>query len=408
MTKLLHTADVHLDSPLKTLALRNDNLRAVVENATRTAFERLIDLAIEEQVTALLIAGDLYDGSHRSMKTAAFLVSMFRRLEAAGIRVFIIRGNHDAISTITREIGWPGNVHVFDGRGGHVMLTDQIAVHGVSFREPHAPDSLVPRFRAVEGAVNIALLHTSLGGAAEHAPYAPCSVSDLAAAGFDYWALGHIHKRQVHRETPLVVMPGMPQGRDMGEGGPKSATLVHVGETGLRIEERPTAALLFERRVCEVSDCTDIGDVHARLSAAIRTSAHTTPTVLRVVLTGETSLTWLLRRDADLLSAVAEEIAQATGTVWIDRVEVATTPPLDTAPSDTAMGDIAALIRNAALPPGLPAEAVRIIEVVLSDLPPELRGTFGEDEIALEQNARLMISEAADWAIAAMHGQQGS
>lgn len=256
MIKVLHTADLHLDSPLATTALRNDGLRAAVEIATRTALDRIVEIAIEEGVDAVLIVGDLYDGRQRSMKTAAYLLSAFRRLAAADIRIFVIRGNHDAESTITREIAWPDYVHVFDGRGGHIMLTDQIAVHGVSFRDPHAPESLLPKFRPVPGVVNIGMLHTSLGGAAGHDPYAPCSIAELAAAGFDYWALGHVHRRTVHHEAPFIVMPGMPQGRDMGEDGPKSVTLIHVEESGLRIEERPSAALEFRHDSIDVSDCS--------------------------------------------------------------------------------------------------------------------------------------------------------
>src|SRR5688572_23305520 len=117
MTKILHTADLHLDSPLATTALRNDGLRAAVQNATRAALDRIVEIAIEESVASVLISGDLYDGGQRSMKTAAYLLSALRRLAAAGIRVFVIRGNHDAESTITREIAWPDNVHAFDGRG---------------------------------------------------------------------------------------------------------------------------------------------------------------------------------------------------------------------------------------------------------------------------------------------------
>lgn len=404
MTKLLHTADLHLDSPLVTVALRDDGLRAAVENATRGALDRIVDIAIEEGVAAVLIAGDLYDGGQRSMKTAAYLLSAFRRLAAEGIRVFVIRGNHDAESTITREIAWPDNVHVFDGRGGHVMLTEGIAVHGVSFRDPQAPDSLVPKFRAVSGAVNIGMLHTSLGGAEGHDPYAPCSVADLVAAGFDYWALGHVHKRTVHHEAPFVVMPGMPQGRDMGEDGPKSVTLIHVGEDGLRIEERPTAALEFRRDSLDVSDCEGASDLHDRIADRVAAlSDAPAHVVAQLTLTGATPLNWQLRRDADLLHAVAVDAAEAVGSVWIDRIEIATRLPDAQAPSDTAADAIAALIAEAAGAPGLPEEAGALVTAVLSDLPPELRDHWGADEAALAETAARLIGEASDWAIARMH-----
>ena len=149
MTKILHTADVHLDSPLRSLALRNEALRDNIKSATRSAFIRIIDTALTEDVAALLIAGDLYDGAQRSAKTAAFLVGQFERLRAAGIQVFYIKGNHDAENPITGEVALPDNVYVFDGRGSKVQLigTD-IWIHGVSFNGRHARDSLLSKFDA--------------------------------------------------------------------------------------------------------------------------------------------------------------------------------------------------------------------------------------------------------------------
>ena len=110
MIKILHTADVHLDSPLTSLALRDEALRANIQSATRSAFIRIIDTALAEGVGALLIAGDLYDGAQRSAKTAAFLVGQIERLRAAGIPVFYIKGNHDAENPITGEVALPDKI----------------------------------------------------------------------------------------------------------------------------------------------------------------------------------------------------------------------------------------------------------------------------------------------------------
>ena len=217
--RFVHTADLHLDSPLRSLALRNADLAEIVRGASRRAFLKIVDLCIVEKVDALLIAGDLYDGSQTSMNTALFLAGELRRLDAAGIRTFVIRGNHDAQSQVTRELTLPPSVHVFSGRS-KVVLAKTLAngravhIHGVSFADPHAPESLLPSFHPpVADAINVGMLHTSLSGAGAHDPYAPCSVADLQRHGFDYWALGHVHQRQVHSEKPCIVMPGMPQGR---------------------------------------------------------------------------------------------------------------------------------------------------------------------------------------------------
>ena len=120
--RFVHAADIHLDSPLRSLALRDPDLAELIGNATRRGFTDIIDLCLEEQVDALLLAGDLYDGEQTSMKTARFLADQIRKLHEAGIRVFIVRGNHDALSKITRELTFPDTVKIFGGRAEAVPI----------------------------------------------------------------------------------------------------------------------------------------------------------------------------------------------------------------------------------------------------------------------------------------------
>ena len=114
--RFVHAADVHLDSPLRSLALRDPSLAELIGNATRRAFVGIVDLCLDEQVDALLLSGDLYDGEQTSMKTARFLADQLRRLHEAQIKVFVIRGNHDALSRITKELTLPDSVAIFGGR----------------------------------------------------------------------------------------------------------------------------------------------------------------------------------------------------------------------------------------------------------------------------------------------------
>ncbi|MGH6796956.1 MAG: metallophosphoesterase family protein, partial [Roseiarcus sp.] len=267
--RFVHTADVHLDSPLATLALRDPALAELIGGATRKAFVAVIDLCLSQQVDALIIAGDLYDGEQTSMKTARFLADQLRRLDEAGVKTFVIRGNHDAESRITRELTLPESVKVFAGRAEAVPLGRgglEVALHGVSFAHKHAPESLLPKFRPpVPGSVNIGILHTSLGGSPAHGLYAPCALGDLHGAGFDYWALGHIHQRFEERGRAAIVMPGNPQGRDINEAGPKSATLVTIGaERKIRIEERLTSVAQFERLRIDLAGVNDRREALAR------------------------------------------------------------------------------------------------------------------------------------------------
>lgn len=145
------------------------------------------------------------------------------RLQGAGIRCFIIRGNHDALARQTGELELPDNTHLFGGRPSTVELEvdgQSIAIHGLSFRDPHATESLLPRYPAPKpGVFNIGMMHTSLNGSPGHDNYAPCSVADLEAHGYDYWALGHIHRRAEHLGRATIVMPGIPQGATSARRG---------------------------------------------------------------------------------------------------------------------------------------------------------------------------------------------
>lgn len=408
--RLLHTADLHLDSPLRSLALRDDRLREAVETASRAALSRLADLAIDEGVRALLIAGDLFDGRERSARTGAFLVATFDRLRAAGIDVFAIRGNHDAENPVSGTVEWPDNVHVFDGRGGKVRLGEsEIWVHGVSFSGRHAADSLLPKFGPpVPGAVNIGLLHTSLAGAPGHDPYAPCTVADLCAHGFDYWALGHVHARAVHSERPFVVMPGMPQGRDMGEAGPKSATLVEVAGSAVSAREVPSSVVEFRRVTVDVTGAEDETAIRRLLRARLDEAARATVSdaaIVRLTLAGRTPRAWALRRDRDRWAETARMTAEETGRLWIEALELDVTPPGEAAaaPGD-AVAELDRLMTSLRAEPGFLAEARSEIDDVLRHLPPERRAALLPEEAALDALAERLTASGAEQMVARMRG----
>ena len=413
--RFVHTADLHLDSPLKSLALRDSALAEVIGNASRAAFTRIIDLCLEEAVDALLIAGDLYDGAQTSMKTARFLTQGLRRLDAAGIETFIIRGNHDAESRITAQLVLPPSVTMFGAQAGVERRSRgalEVAIHGISFARPHAPDSLLERFKApVPGAVNIGMLHTSLDGAAGHDPYAPCRLADLQGSGFDYWALGHIHARAHHAGGCHVVMPGIPQGRDIGEAGAKSVTLVTVADDGtVTVEARSTGVARFERVEVPLDGAEDWPGVVAALSGALRAARRDhgeDHLVLRPVLTGRTPLLWRLRRDQGLLLDEARLTAEGIGTLWIDKVELACT---DDAPPDTA-GPLAELGRQIAgmttPPAAILAEADAVIEALAKTLPKELRGMLGDDPATQAAIRDALLQEGAAEVLAHLHGLEG-
>ncbi|MEQ9124301.1 MAG: DNA repair exonuclease [Alphaproteobacteria bacterium] len=356
--RFVHTADVHLDSPLKSLALRDADLPKAVDAATRVAFGRIVDLCLAEQVDALLIAGDLYDGANASMKTAAFLAAELRRLPPE-IHVFILKGNHDARSGITARLDLPDHVKTFDGRGQVHEFTSRtgaaVAIHGVSFSDPHAPESLLPKYKPpIEGAINVGLLQTSLDGAPGPDPYSPVAAADLAAHGFAYWALGHIHRRSVVQAGgACIVMPGIPQGRHVNEAGPKSVTLAAVAQDGaVRLEERRVAAVEFAR--LDLALDPDDADMEAALAAAERaldrasTESDAEALILRLAVTPPAAFEWRLRREEELVAERVRVAARQRG-FWIEQVEIRAAARADAA---AGWADLAEALRDVLDDPG--------------------------------------------------------
>lgn len=405
MIKILHTADVHLDSPLRSLALRDDDLRHRVQTATRAAFTRIVDAALKEGAAALLISGDLFDRRERSARTAAFLIDQLDRLREGGVRAFYVKGNHDAENPLTGQLSMPDNVHVFDGRGGKVQLTDEVWIHGVSFPKPQAPESLLPKFPApVDDAFNVALLHTSLSGAEGHDPYAPCSVRDLEDSGFDYWALGHVHRRQVHSKRPWIVMPGTPQGRHIGERGPKSCTLLRIDDT-IDVEEVPTSVLEFldvQIDTTEVESDEGLRDLLRKKMRATERVLEADSGVVRVTFTGSSPHHWHIQQQWDVWRELAAQACRNTGRLWLDRLVLELSDAA--APGQSATDELADIMGAMRQEPGFREMCRTQLNAVMADLPAAAREHFADDEDAMEKLAQRLAKEGAQRILARMKG----
>src|SRR5579863_1127725 len=133
--KFIHCADVHLDTPLQGLAQYPGAPVSEIRNATRRAFEKIIDAALSERVDFLIIAGDLYDTGLKSFESALFFNKEMARLADAGIDVYLIYGNHDAASKLIKQLRPPKNVHVFRSSEAQTFQDDglRLAIHGQSF-----------------------------------------------------------------------------------------------------------------------------------------------------------------------------------------------------------------------------------------------------------------------------------
>ena len=233
VVQFIHAADIHLDSPLSGLERYEGAPIEEIRMAPRQAFANLVDYAIDEGIAFLLIAGDLYDGDWKDYSTGLFFSRQMARLHKAGILVFITAGNHDAASTITRNLNLPENVTLFSSRKPESIILDdlKIAVHGQSYKTKALADNLASGYPlATSDYFNIGLLHTILNGREGHDNYAPCSEADLQNKGYDYWALGHVHNREEVSTDPFILFPGNLQGRNIRETGPKGATIVTIDD----------------------------------------------------------------------------------------------------------------------------------------------------------------------------------
>ena len=418
--KFLHAADIHLDSPLKGLEEYDGAPIDVIRGAPRRALENLVDLAIRESVDFVVIAGDLYDGDWRDFNTGMFFVRQMSKLREAGIRVYLIAGNHDAINTMTRRMRLPANPE-----GDGLMLSHEqaetrrledlgVAIHGRSFANQAEFQNMVPDYpRPASNWFNIGLLHTSLNGSDEHDTYAPCTAADLSSKGYDYWALGHIHKRSIlpSEGLPFATSPalysGNIQGRHIREPGPRGCFVVSVDERR-RIDVRFHPLDVFRWDVCLVSciDAKSTDDVleQFRKSLLDLVQRHgARPIGVRVILDGSTPAHQRLTSQRDQVTAEIRSAATIVsgGQVWIEKLRLTTSYPqerefpmdndgpfaelmqyLDDLPNDAEalselMGELKDLAKKlpadlTQMPDGLPLTQIDWIREVVRELKPLL------------------------------------
>lgn len=351
--RFLHASDLHIDSPLRGLDRYEGAPVARLRIATRAALERLVDVAIAERVDFGLFAGDIYDRDWQAFQTGLFFREQMVRLGRADVRVFIVQGNHDAQGVITRQLILPSNVTVFSSRTAQTFRIDElsVAIHGRSFPDRAVDEDLVPSYPApVPDFFNIGMLHTSLNGRPGHDPYAPTDLATLMAKGYDYWALGHVHAREVISETPRVVYPGNLQGRHANETGPKGCELVTV-EAG-RIEAEFVALDVVRwNQVAVPLDGLDrleaLGEAFRESLEPVLVGATDRLHAVRVTLTGSTALHRLEADQPGTLAAAVQAAAQdvSDAEVWIEQVRLELSTPLDRVQAAQRQDAVGELIR---------------------------------------------------------------
>jgi len=401
----VHAADLHLDSPFKGLSKAPQAVRERLRESTFASFRRIADMAIREGADFVVLAGDLYDRADRSLRAQLRLQRMLTELaEGAGIGVFAVHGNHDPLSGRQARLDWPAGVRVFGSEAVECAeartRSGALAAHiyGISYGTSAVTDNLALQFARREGApFHLALLHANVDGDPGYDNYAPCRLSDLTAAGFDYWALGHVHDRRTPHTYPHVVYPGNIQGRSIRETGPKGAYLVQVAESGeIKISFRDTADVLWREVAVSIAGAEREQQLKERLlsaAEAARGEAGGRPVVLRLRLEGRGELHDDLLQES-LADEWLEQLREWLGEpedrddwVWPESIAVRTAGLADLTPLASEEGFLGELVRRglraAAEPDGNRALAQEALEPLRSQ--PALRewiSSLGEEDLA--------------------------
>ncbi len=332
--KFVHAADLHIDSPLVGLERYEGAPVEQIRQSTRRAMGNLVDLCIGEAAKVLVLAGDLFDGEWRDYSTGLFFVGQMQRLRQAGVSVVIVKGNHDAHSQITQRLSLPENVREFGTERPESVAFDEFGLvfHGQSYAHRVESRDLAAGYPAAfPNLVNVGVLHTCATGRAGHEPYAPCKVETLLSKGYHYWALGHVHEREVLASDPWIVFPGNLQSRHMRETGPKGATLVEYDASGiLSVEHRVLDVVRFSRLTVDVEGVIAAEQVVERVFEAARDAweaADERVLVARVQVRGTTSAHGALHRELDRWNAEVRARTNEVSGVWIERVRFDTRPP---------------------------------------------------------------------------------
>lgn len=397
--RFIHAADLHLGSPFQGLALKDADLAELFVEASRKAFTALVDEAVERKVDFFIVAGDVYDGDWKDNKIGLFFNREVARLERASIPVFLLKGNHDAESVITKTITLPKNVSEFPtGKPGTFRLEHlKVALHGLGFAERAASENLALAYPAPEaGWFNIGVLHTSLTGREPHAPYAPCSVDDLRSRGYDYWALGHVHDFEIVAKDPLVVFPGNLQGRSIRETGAKGAVLVTVEDGRISYERLITDSARF----AELPVAAEIDDTPAVLLRRIEDALaplveamEGRPLALRVRMSGKTRhRNEVLARFEDFRDEVQAACHRGHGDIWLEKLELRLEVDCSAAEHVTGtLGLDGLLVMDGFAPELLEEAAARVAEIAA-----RLPGGSGAGNLPLGDDIDVLLAEARD------------
>jgi DNA repair exonuclease SbcCD nuclease subunit len=339
--KFIHAADLHIESPYKGVSHMNEALgNALVEHGIR-AYEKLIQTAVDEKIDFLLIAGDSFDSESGSLSAQYRFVRGLERLNVEKIPVYIICGNHDPLNSWSEHLQLPENVILFEAEEvqQHTVKKDDKSiaeVYGVSFGQKEEYNNLAKKFKRNDNTpFSIGLLHGTIAGNDAHTPYCKFEMDNLRASNLDYWALGHIHKREVlSQQRPMVVYPGNIQGRHFNETGEKGCSLVTVNQGKIVNHDFISLSdIIYEYRTLDLAGLEDMSAFFNQINSLKQMLIETGKSYLvRIQLTGRTALhsTFAKRNEMEqLIKDFNNENNYQSSFVYIDKFIPLTTPEID-------------------------------------------------------------------------------
>ena len=328
MVRFIHAADLHLDSPFTGLKHLSPQWKERLQQAPYQALENLVHTAIDEQVDFVIIAGDIYDQNTRGFKAQFAFQKACQALAAAKIDVFLSYGNHDFSENPFLDVELPNNVYVFPKTVTTTFFKSQtgekVALSGFSYPSSHIKEHMVSEFpaRAAQADLHIGIYHGQMGTDHTGYAYAPFQIQEMQAKHYDYWALGHIHERQVLAENPPILYAGTTQGRHRLELGEKGVNRVELTSRGVQIEFIPTQAIKFAELTLHISESAPtFSTVQNKILEALKQEdAYTIYRVQLVVEHLENTEGLAPFHSSAVLKAMNEQLAE--NKQWLNGIEI--------------------------------------------------------------------------------------
>lgn len=320
----IHAADLHLDSPMIGLKSLPADIYTRVKESTFTALKKITIAAIQHQVDFVILAGDLFDGEDRSLRAQSRFRTEMLKLAEKNIPVYIVHGNHDHLNGSWVNLDLPENVHSFDHQVETMVLKTKhesiIHLYGFSYPQRHVYERKIDEYQKMPGAdFHIGILHGNESSGQEHDNYAPFTVKELIEKGFDYWALGHIHKRRILSESPPIVYPGNIQGRNKKEIGAKGFYHVELTDSGVMLNFIDSSDIVWEETEIDVSEAGSFFEIFQLCQSAMNSYRKVqTGTLLTLILKNMQLTDTRERRslDSELLDLLIDDEKEEDAFVW--------------------------------------------------------------------------------------------